>query len=149
MLGDAPAVGDGRRTCEDGRVAGRRAVFRLPLVALAAIVLLAAGATPIAFAAPGLWLIYLVPIALAWCVIRLRTEADADGISVRHAFTSHRLPWDEITGLRLRGSGWARAELRGGDRVTLPAVRTGDIPALALVSGGRLTDPRGAARAEE
>jgi hypothetical protein len=129
--------------CEDGSVTGQRAVFRLPLVALAAVVLLAAGATPMAFAAPGLWLIYLVPLALAWCVIRYRTEADAGGIRVRHAFTSRRLSWDDVIGLRLRGSGWVRAELRDGDRLALPAVRTGDIPALALVSGGRLADPRG------
>lgn len=122
---------------------GQRAVFRLPLVALAGVVLLAAGATPIAFAAPFLWLVYLVPIALAWCVIRYRTEADATGIAVRHAFSSRQLSWDEIAGLRLRGSGWVRAELRDGDRLTLPAVRTGDVPALALVSGGRLADPRG------
>jgi len=122
---------------------GQRAVFRMPLVALAGVVLLAAGATPVAFAAPFLWLVYLVPMALAWCVIRYRTEADAAGIAVRHAFSSRQLSWDEIAGLRLRGSGWVRAELRDGDRLALPAVRTGDVPALALVSGGRLADPRG------
>jgi hypothetical protein len=36
-----------------------------------------------------------------------------------------------------------RAVLRDGDQVALPNVRTGDVPALALVSGGRLADPRG------
>jgi len=120
-----------------------RAVFRLPLVALVAVVLLAVCATPLAFAAPWLWLLYLVPIGLAWWVLRLRTDVDADGIRVRYAFTSRQLSWDDLAGLRLRESGWVRAVLRDGDRVTLPNVRTGDVPALALVSGGRLTDPRG------
>jgi len=121
----------------------KRAVFRLPLVALAAVVLLAVCATPLAFSAPWLWLLYLVPLGLAWWVVRLRTDADAGGIRVRQLFTSRRLPWDDIAGLRLRGSAWVRAELRDGAQVTLPNVRTGDVPALALVSGGRLADPRG------
>jgi hypothetical protein len=120
-----------------------RAVFRLPHVALIAVVLLAVCATPVAFAAPWLWLIYLVPVGLAWWVLRLRTEADARGIRVRRMFTSRRLSWDEVAGLRLRESGWVRAVLRDGDQVTLPNVRTGDVPALALVSDGRLADPRG------
>lgn len=124
-------------------MAAQRALFRLPSVTLAAVVLLAACATPIAFAAPGLWLIYLVPIALAWLVVRLRTEADASGIVVRQPFGTRRLAWDDVAGLRLRGSAWVRAQLHDGDQVVLPAVRPGDLPALALVSGGRLTDPRG------
>ena len=130
-------------------VTGQRAVFRLPLVALAAVVLLAAGATPIAFAAPWLWLVYLVPVGLALAVVRLRTEADAAGIAVRHLFSSHRLAWDEIAGLRLRESGWVRAVLHDGDQLVLPNVRTGDVPALALVSKGRLADPRNAPPAGE
>jgi len=125
-----------------------RAVFRLPLVALVAVVLLAVCATPLAFAVPLLWLIYLVPVGLAWLVLRLRTDADAGGIRVRQVFTSRRLPWDEVAGLRLRERGWVRAVLRDGDQVILPNVRTGDVPALALVSGGRLADPRGEAAAD-
>jgi Bacterial PH domain len=125
-----------------------RAVFRLPLVALAAVILLAICATPFAFAAPWLWLIYLVPAGLAWCVLRLRTDADARGIRVRQVFTSRRLPWDDVAGLRLRGSKRVRAVLHDGAQVALPNVRAGDVPALALVSGGRLADPRGETRAE-
>jgi putative intracellular protease/amidase len=120
-----------------------RALFRTPPAALAAVLLLAICATPIAFAAPGLQVVYVVPVGLAWWVLRTRTVADADGIVVRRMFTSRRLSWDEVAGLRLRGSAWVRAVLRDGDQLTLPAVRTGDVPALALVSGGRLPDPRG------
>jgi hypothetical protein len=125
-----------------------RAVFRLPLVALVAVILLAVGATPLAFAVPWLWLVYLVPVGLAWWVLRLRTDADAGGIRVRQVFTSRRLPWDDVAGLRLRGSKRVRAVLHDGAQVTLPNVRAGDVPALALVSGGRLADPRGEAGAE-
>lgn len=123
-------------------------MFRLPPVALAAVVLLAVCATPIAFSAPWLWLLYLVPLGFAGLVLRLRTDADAGGIRVRQVFTSRRLPWDDVASLRLRGSKWVRAVLRDGDQVTLPNVRTGDVPALALVSGGRLADPRGDAGAK-
>lgn len=125
-----------------------RAVFRLPLVALAAVVVLMVCITPFAFAAPWLWLVYLLPAGLAWWVLRLRTEADAGGIRVRHAFNSRRFSWDDVASLRLRGSKWVRAVLHDGTQVTLPNVRTGEVPALALVSGGRLPDPRSDVGAE-
>lgn len=129
-------------------VDGQRAVFRIPPYALGAVVMLGLCVTPIAFAASGLQLIYLVPVGLAWWLLRTRTEVDADGIRVRRMFSSRRLAWADVAGLRLRESAWVRAVRRDGDQVALPAVRVSDLPVLALVSGGRLADPIGGGEAD-
>ena len=120
---------------------GQRAVFRVPVVAVCAVVVLAVCVTPVAFAAPGLWLIYLVPVGLTWWLLRIRTTVDADGIAIRRMFGSLRLSWADVSGLRLRESAWVRAVLRNGKEVALPAVRVRDLPVLALVSDGRLASP--------
>lgn len=84
--------------------AGAPAIFRLPRVSLVAVLLLVVCATPFAFTAPGLQLIYLVPaLLLAW-VLRTRTTIGPDGVAVRRIRT-RRLPWSEIEGLALRSDG--------------------------------------------
>lgn len=116
-------------------------MFRIPGIAVLAALLLALGATPFAFGAPGLFTIYLVPVGLALWVLRTRTTADPDGLSVRRVFSSRRLPWSALKGLRLTRQAGVRAVLTDDTEVTLPAVRTRHLPALALISGGRLDDP--------
>jgi Bacterial PH domain len=118
-----------------------RLVFRIPGTAVLAALLLAAGATPFAWGAPGFFLIYLVPVGLVVWVLRTRTTADADGLAVRRVFTRRALPWTKLKGLRLTKRAEVRAVLTDGTEVALPAVRTRHLPALALISGGRLDDP--------
>jgi hypothetical protein len=110
-------------------------------VAVLAALLLAACITPFAVAAPGLYAIYVVPLALIVWILRTRTVADADGLAVRRVLTSRRLPWSSLKGLRLTKSSGVRAVLDDGQEVALPSVRTRHLSALALVSGGRLDDP--------
>ena len=58
-------------------------VFRTsPLTVLAALAL-AVCATPFAFGAPLLWLIYLVPLAIIVWTLRVRTVVDAEAVTVR------------------------------------------------------------------
>jgi hypothetical protein len=60
-----------------------RAVFRVsPLVVLFAL-FLGVCAIPVAFGAPYLWLIYLVPVGIVAWTLRTRTIVDADGLRVR------------------------------------------------------------------
>jgi hypothetical protein len=123
-----------------------RLVFRVPAIAVLAALLLAVGATPFAFGAPGLSVIYIVPVALIVWVLRTRTTASADGLTVRRVFTSRAMPWSTLKGLRLiRGSG-VRAVLTDDTEVALPNVRIRHLSALALISGGRLDDPLAASR---
>lgn len=118
-----------------------RLVFRVPAVAVLAALLLAVCATPFAFGAPGLFVIYLGPLGAVIWVLRTRTTADAGGLAVRTVLGSRALPWSGLRGLRLTSRAGVRAVLTDGTEVTLPAVRTRHLPALALVSGGRLADP--------
>lgn len=117
-----------------------RLVFRVPMIAVLAALLLALCATPFAFGAPGLYAIYLVPIAVIVWVLRTRTIADGEGLAVRRLFGSRTLPWSSLKGLRLKRAE-VRAVLSDDSEVALPAVRPRHLSALALVSGGRLDDP--------
>ncbi len=100
-------------------------------------------AIPFAFGAPWFWLVYLVPLAMVVWVLRTRTTADAEALTVRRVLRRRRVPWAEISSLRLSDKSGVRAVLTGGSEVTLPAVRVRDLPLLAAASGGRLPDPGG------
>lgn len=129
-----------------------RLVFRIPSTAVLGALLFAIAATPFALAAPWLSLVYLMPLlGIVW-VLRLRTTADADRLVARNLFTRHDLPWSQVRALRVSERSWVRAVVEDGKELPLPTVRTRHLPALALISGGRLddpTEPPPAARAEE
>jgi hypothetical protein len=74
-------------------------------------------------------------------VIRVRTTANADGVVARRVVGSKAMPWNSLKGLRLTKRAGVRAVLADDTEVTLPCVRVRHLPALALVSGGRLDDP--------
>ena len=119
------------------------AVFRIsPLTVLAALAV-AVCATPFASAAPLLWLVYLVPLAIIVRTLRLRTVVDADGVTVRRIRGRRRVPWSSISSLRLGDHARVSAVLTDGSELPLPAVHVRDLPQLAAASGGRLPDPAG------
>jgi Bacterial PH domain len=113
-------------------------VFRTPRLSILSVVLLAVCATPVAFGAPYFWLIYLVPLGMIAWVVRVRTVADADALTVRRVVGSRRVPWSEISSLRLHNKARVRAVLTDGAELPLPAVHIRDLPQLAAASGGRL-----------
>ncbi len=118
-----------------------RVAFRIsPLTVLAALAL-AVCATPFALGAPLLWLIYLVPLAIIVWTLRVRTTVDADGVTVRRILGRRRVPWSEISSLRLGPR--VSAVLVDGTELALPAVHVRHLPQLAAASGGRLPDPAG------
>lgn len=127
----------------------KRLVFRIPGIAVLAAVMLAVCATPFAFAAPALLVTYLIPIAVVVWVLVTRTSADADGLVVRQVWGTTTLPWTQLKGLRLSERSGVTAVRADDTEVHLPAVRARHIPALALVSGGRITDPTEVAVPEE
>lgn len=119
-----------------------RAVFRAsPLIVLVALAI-AVCATPVAFGAPFLWLIYLVPVGIIAWVLRVRTVVDAEALAVRRLVGGRRVPWSEVSTLRL-GDRRVSAVLTDGAELPLPAVRVRDLTQLAAASGGRLPDPAG------
>lgn len=123
---------------------GRKAIFRVPLISLLAVVFLAVCMIPAAFAdVPGLWVMYVIPIAMFVYVIRTRTVATTRGLSVRTAFGHRELPWERLTGLTIDKKAKVSAVLTDGSRVALPTVRTRHLPVISLVSEGRMQDPSG------
>ncbi|APU17194.1 MULTISPECIES: PH domain-containing protein [Actinoalloteichus] len=119
----------------------QRELFRISPIALFGAAALAWCATPFAFGAPGLQLVYLLPIGLAWWVIRRRTTVDATGIQVRDVFGGARVDWSQVRGLRLAKNSTVHVVREEGGEVRLPTVRPRDLPRLAALSGGRLPDP--------
>jgi hypothetical protein len=118
-----------------------RLVFRIPGVAVLGALLIAVAATPIVAVGHWLFVIYLIPLAAIAFILRTRTTADAEGLVVRTVFTSRTLPWSGLKGLRLTKHSGVRAVLPDDREVALPSVRTRHLPALSLISGGRLDDP--------
>jgi hypothetical protein len=119
------------------------AVFRIsPLVVLVALTF-AVCATPVAWAGPYFWLIYLVPLGIIVWTLRVRTTVDPDAVTVRRLVGRRSVPWTEISSLRLRNRARVSAVLSDGAELPLPAVHVRDLPQLAAASGGRLPDPAG------
>ena len=49
--------------------------------------------------------------------------------------------WDDIEGLRFGKGSWARAQLKDGGELLLPAVTFATLPLLTEASGGRVPNP--------
>lgn len=127
----------------------KRIVFRIPATALLAVGLVAICVTPVAWGLPGLQVIYLVPVGLAYWVLRNRTTVDSERLIARGLFGSTVLPWEQVKALRVPRKGWLRAVREDDSEVPLPAVRLMHVPALSLISGGRVPDPTAVPAAEE
>ncbi|WP_285752620.1 PH domain-containing protein [Lentzea sp. NBRC 105346] len=97
--------------------------------------------TPVAWLAPGTQALYVVPLGLAWWVLRNRTTVDPEKLLVRTTFGSTVLPWTDVKSIRVAQKGWLAAVRTDDSEVKLPAVRFIHLPALSLVSGGRVPDP--------
>jgi hypothetical protein len=115
--------------------------FRLPLTALIGLFGLIVCMTPVAFGAPGLQVLYLVPLALTVWLVRTRTVVGSETMVAYRVWDSRQVTWSDLAGLRIDDRSRVWAVLRGGDEVRLPMVRARDLPVLAAISGGRLPDP--------
>ncbi|MDF2978077.1 MAG: hypothetical protein K0S40_2805 [Actinomycetospora sp.] len=121
---------------------GHPTTFRaVPLPALVAVGFVAVGLSPIAFQGRWWFLLFLLPLALAWWLVRTRTVVDADALRVVSAVGSRRLPWSEVATLRVASRGWVRAVRADGSEQTLTGVRARDLGRVAQASGGRITMP--------
>jgi hypothetical protein len=83
----------------------------------------------------------IIPVLLSALIVRLRTVADAQGVTVRTLFGSQTVRWDDIDGLRFHRGSWARAQLKNGSELRLPAVTFATLPQLTEASSGRVPNP--------
>lgn len=83
----------------------------------------------------------VIPVVLSAMIARLRTVADDRGVTVRKLWGRETVRWEDIDGLRFHRGSWARARLKNGAEVRLPAVTFVTLPQLARVSAGRVPNP--------
>ena len=83
----------------------------------------------------------VIPVLLSALIVRLRTVADDQGVTVRTLFGSQNVRWDEIDGLRFHRGSWGRARLKSGAELRLPAVTFSTLPELTEASAGRVPNP--------
>lgn len=119
----------------------KKLVFRIPATALLAAGLIAICVTPVAWVAPGLQALYVLPLGYAYWVVRNRTTVTEEELVARGVFGTTTLKWSEVKSIRLVQKGWLKAVKSDDTEVTLPAVRFMHLPALSLISGGRVPDP--------
>ena len=83
----------------------------------------------------------IIPMLLSALIVRLRTQADDRGVTVRTLLASRSVRWEDIDGLRFTRGSWARAQLKSGRVLRLPAVTFATLPQLTKASGGRVPNP--------
>jgi hypothetical protein len=83
----------------------------------------------------------IVPVILSASIVRLRTVADRQTVTARTLLGSRSVAWADIDGLRFDKGSWARARLRAGGELRLPAVTFATLPLLTEVSAGRVPNP--------
>lgn len=88
----------------------------------------------------------VIPVLLSTSIIRLRTTANDQGVTVRTLLNTRVVCWDDIDGLHFSRSSWARARLKkglhkGGEELRLPAVTFATLPLLTEASLGRVPNP--------
>jgi hypothetical protein len=83
----------------------------------------------------------VIPVVLSAMIIRLRTVADNQGVRVRTLLGSKSVGWGDIDGLRFHRGSWARARLKSGADLRLPAVTFATLPQLTEASSGRVPNP--------
>jgi len=83
----------------------------------------------------------IIPVLLSALIVRLRTQADDSGVTVRTLVSSRSVRWEDIDGLRFSRASWGRAQLKDGHQLRLPAVTFATLPALTRASAGRVPNP--------
>ncbi len=106
-----------------------------------AVGFLTLGMLSLVLAWPGFALLLVIPAFLSASVVRLRTVADRDTVTVRSLVDSRTVKWDDIEGLRFDKGSWARAQLTDGGELRLPAVTFATLPRLTEASAGRVPNP--------
>ncbi|WP_179963995.1 PH domain-containing protein [Mycolicibacterium parafortuitum] len=117
-------------------------VIRISPMAHVAIGFMFIGLMAVVFAGPAWFVVlFLIPVALSYVVMRYRTTADYEKVVARTLFGSHTVRWEDIDGLRFGRRAWAVARLHDGSEVPLPAVTFATLPQLTAASGGRVPNP--------
>ncbi len=108
-----------------------------------AVGFLVLGMLAVVFASPWTAPLLVIPMLVSACIMRLRTVADRDTVTARRLLSSKSVRWEDVEGLRFSKSAWARAHLKDGRELLLPAVTFSTLPLLTEASSGRVPNPYG------
>jgi hypothetical protein len=106
--------------------------------ALVPVALLALCVVPLAFAAPWLPVLLLIPVVVAAWVLRTGVDIDDEGLTLRALLGRRRVPWTDVAGIRVAPRGDLWLVTTAGTELKLPVMRARDLPQLAALSGGRI-----------
>ncbi|NNH72590.1 PH domain-containing protein [Nocardia uniformis] len=120
---------------------GERVIAVSRLAHLAVFVVLLGAIFPFAGWPQVLWVLFIVPIALAVWVERTRTKVSNAGLDLRSVFGQRHIDWAQVKGLEIPKRGYLRLHLTDDAKVTLPAVGYDRLADLVEASGGRIPDP--------
>src|SRR5262245_53342305 len=132
-----------RAGCDDGGMAKPpvTASFRRnTAIMMAAILAVFAGAS-LGSWAPALLPVLVVPALIGVWGWRSGTDAGPDGLTIRAALGSRRIPWSDVSDLVPEPNGRVSAHLVSGAVLELPAVAASDLPALVAASGSAIATP--------
>ena len=115
--------------------------LRMSRTALMPVAVLAVCAVPLAFAAAWTLVVLLVPVVVAAWVLRVGVDIGDDGITVRSLVGRRRVPWSELSGIRVDDDHRLWLVTTHGTEVRVPVMRARDLPRLAALSGGRIPAP--------
>jgi hypothetical protein len=117
------------------------AVIKVSPMAHFAVGYLALGILVPVLAWPWCAPLLVIPVVLSALLVRWRTVADQQGVTARTLRGSRTARWEEIDGLRFGRGAWARACLKKGGEMGLPAVTFATLPRLTEASEGRVPNP--------
>ena len=118
-------------------------VIRISPMAHFAAGFLVLGVLSLMAAWPWFATLLVVPAIVSAFVVRLRTVATSDTVTARGLLHSETVRWEEIDGLAFNKGAWARAHLKDGRELTLPAVTFSTLPQLTRASASRVPNPYG------
>lgn len=108
-----------------------------------AVAFLVLGLLSLALASSWFAPLLIIPAVLSAFIVRLRTVAGVDTVTARSLLGSETVRWEDIDGLAFNKGSWARAQLKDGRELTLPAVTFSTLPQLTDASAGRVPNPYG------
>lgn len=119
-------------------------VLRISPMAHFAVAFFTLGLLAVVLAGPS-WaaVLLVIPAALSAAIVRFRTVADRTTVTARSLIGTSTVTWEDIEGLRFTKGSWARAQLKDGGELRLPAVTFATLPLLTEVSDGRVPNPYG------
>lgn len=111
---------------------------RTSRIALLGVLALFVCVTPVAAATLWLLILYVVPLAIGFWVLRAGADIDTEGITVRAVFGQRRYSWSQVRGVTVDARGALLLALDGDRLVRVPVARSRDLEAISEASGGHI-----------